>query len=465
MALGAIVVGFLFTLWCYGDAFPICWADELYFVQPAQNLAEGKGMGTTVLDDLLPGIAKRTYWQPPLYFLALSLWGKSFGFELSSARWFSRLQGALGLMLLFFVARRWGLPAGIGVFCVLWTAMDLPFQHSANIARMDMMALVWVLAAMLSFTEGLERCGAGCFLLAGSFSGLAVLTHLLAAPIVVILWVTLTLQKKWKGLLWFSLPLAFGLMAWLFYAVQDWTAFSGQIAAQISRKIALTHRLLMWFSFAKPPWILVMVLTCLAFWLKQLTIAPWQIAVLITAYLTVGIGGERPYIGWFAPFGCLTFGFLGAALLSKPSMRIVLWVCVFSLFAFQSARMVRNAVWFPREHREAMGFFQELSQTLPKGAKVVVGGTGPYPAFYLWRARRDLRLYTISPTPMDAKAWGRLIHQADYIVASWNPIEERMEGIPLYEPLSCQRPSRLWQVRTRYGTDHIALMPLKPQQP
>lgn len=34
-------------------------------------------MSTPALDNLLPGVAQHTYWQPHVYFLALAAWGQS----------------------------------------------------------------------------------------------------------------------------------------------------------------------------------------------------------------------------------------------------------------------------------------------------------------------------------------------------------------------------------------------------
>ena len=69
-----VIIGFVCLLSFYGYALLPFWPDEICFLQPAQNLAEGKGMGTPALDDLLPGISQRTYWQPPVYFLVLAVW-------------------------------------------------------------------------------------------------------------------------------------------------------------------------------------------------------------------------------------------------------------------------------------------------------------------------------------------------------------------------------------------------------
>ncbi len=119
IVLAVIVVGFLALLVYYGNRLPPPWCDDVFFIQPAENLAHGKEMGTPVLDGLMPSIATRTYWQPPVYLLALAAWGKVAGFELAAMRWFSRLVGALGLVLLFLLAQQWGLPPTLSLLPVL----------------------------------------------------------------------------------------------------------------------------------------------------------------------------------------------------------------------------------------------------------------------------------------------------------------------------------------------------------
>ncbi|MDT7894207.1 MAG: hypothetical protein RRA51_07800, partial [Armatimonadota bacterium] len=134
-----VIIGFVCLLSFYGYALLPFWPDEICFLQPAQNLAEGKGMGTPVLDDLLPGISQRTYWQPPVYFLVLAVWGKLVGFDVMSSRLLSRVCGVGILLLLWLLALRWGICSQLALICVIWTALDLTFQYNSNLGRMDTM--------------------------------------------------------------------------------------------------------------------------------------------------------------------------------------------------------------------------------------------------------------------------------------------------------------------------------------
>lgn len=150
--VGLLLIGFICLLNYYGYALLPFLPDEAFFLQPAQNLAEGKGMGTPALDNLLPNISERTYWQPPVYFLVLAMWGKVTGFDIMSSRWMSQICGVWVLLLLWLLMRQWGVSSWVALLCLLWTALDLHFQCNANIGRMDMLNALFLMACLFSFT-------------------------------------------------------------------------------------------------------------------------------------------------------------------------------------------------------------------------------------------------------------------------------------------------------------------------
>ncbi len=201
IALTSVSVGLLLMLNFYGTALPLPMPpDEAIYIEPAKNLAEGKGMGVDAYDELLPGIAQRAYFQVPVYFLALSLWGKLFRFDLEGVRLFSRVLGVVGLLLLFALARQWGLTNGVSLLCVLWTALDLTYQYNANFARMDTLCSVLLLTGLICFNAALSKNDARWFLLPGVFAASSVLTHPIALPVFIVLAGTLGWQRRWKGL-------------------------------------------------------------------------------------------------------------------------------------------------------------------------------------------------------------------------------------------------------------------------
>ncbi|MFA0768367.1 MAG: hypothetical protein OXFUSZZB_001695, partial [Candidatus Fervidibacter sp.] len=116
----------------YGDAWLVPWHDEVVIARLAQNWAMGKGFRNDLLEGVLTGAERRTFWQMPLYPMALALWGKVFGFDLNALRWLSRLLGMCGLLLTFALARRLGASPIWCALAMLWVASDLNFQFAAN---------------------------------------------------------------------------------------------------------------------------------------------------------------------------------------------------------------------------------------------------------------------------------------------------------------------------------------------
>lgn len=481
-ALVGISIGFLSLLCYYGNTFLPTSPDESVFIQPAQNLAEGKGMGTPMLGDLLPGIARRTYWQPPVYFLALSIWGRLFGFDLLSARWFSRLLGILGLMMLFALARKWGLPSGVSLLCVLWTALDLHYQYNANIARMDMLNLIFLLASLLAFTEGLKGDKDHAFFLSGIFATLATLTHLISVPLAFSLLIYLSLRCSTKKAIYFGLPLLLGFSVWFVYALQDWTAFIGQMALQFQRKgegglDALMLRLLfiaslipIWgvFPVNSPPiWLGLICVTVIALKRRISPLTDWQVFVIATAYLAAAIGGESWYVGWFVPLGYLMTGLWSNAFLERQrlansqwlmeqKLRMVLLAIALLWLGYQAMRVGQNFTGMSVMQRDIARFMDELPRLLPFKSTVLLHSI-PDPYLTLRHHRPDLHLYQISPTPMQPKALQRLKRRADFFIGVWEWASGRLSEPDHLKGLS-------WTMRAPSGAYRLWLVSLSPDR-
>lgn len=473
-AIVGVVAVFLVLLWHYGDVV-ILIPDEPPFIEPAKNLAEGRGMGTPVLDNLLPGISQRTYWYPPSYFVALSLWGKLFGFELSLVRWFNRFFGAIGLVLLFALACQWGLPAGIGVLCVLWTALDALYQYNFNSSGgMLNLATVFMLAMLLTFTAGCQKNRQGYFLLAGIFAGLMVLSHPLWAPVIVVLWGTCAWQRRWREIWIFSLPILFGLMAWLLYALQDWSSFIGQMTPQLSRKVGheFSHAFRNLFLSVKiapvwgvfpvnsPPWLIIIVMGLIAALRKHLTAQGWQFAVIFIAYLAICFGACVPaelwwYAGAFAPLGFLLVGLLWKSIARSPKERFVLSIVAMLWVGFQVIRIAPNIAAAPTIHHDAQRFFQALETELSPRATVLIF-SAPNPFFHLSRTRPDLHLYQIVGMVIDPYAFKRLKSRTHYFVGLW----EWMREDGLFRPEEAEQVKR-WMIRAPLGSFHVSLVTLR----
>ncbi len=460
--IGLFLVGFICLLNYYGYTLLPFWPDETFFLQPAQNLAEGKGMGTPALDDLLPRISQRTYWQPPVYFLALSVWGRLTGFNVISSRWFSRFCAVVVLVLLWFLARQWGIGKQLALICLVWTGLDLTFQYDANLGRMDALNVLWLMASLLAFTAH-ERNGkswqAG---MAGVFGALATLTHFVSILSVLTLGVILVWRRQWKALIWFSLPIAVGWVFWLAYAAQDWQSWFGQLGLQFSRKgeggfkVSLLRFFFLQnlvplhgvFTINSPPiWFVLLAMTFLAWLRKCLPLKDWQVAFFLSAFFSAALGGELWYVGWWIPFGYLLLSlWLHSVSMLFKQRAWILALCV-SLICWQLFKIGQVVSSVPILKRDIDKFFAEVPKVLPLGSKVLLHCL-PDPFPLLQNERPDLQLIQISPTPMLPEALNRVQSEADFFIGITKWAEGR--GLNLPEPWMewhFQAPEGTWSVR------------------
>jgi hypothetical protein len=459
-ALTAIVCGLLFLLHCYGTALLPFVPDESLFLQPAHGLAVGKGMGTPALDDLLPGIARRTYWQPPLYFLVAAAWGKLAGFEIVAMRWLSRLCAVGVIVLLWLLARQWGLERGWALLCVLWTALDLAFQYDANIARMDMLSALWLMGCLSAFTlhqrDGKEwQAG-----VAGVLGALATLTHLITLPTVTIVGLVLGWQRRKRSLVWFVLPIVMVWVFGLFYAAQDWQSWWGQLGAQFLRKgeaglEAIGLRLLFLQSllplfgvFATnmlPIWFPLVFLSLWSLGRKSSPLTLWQTSALSATYMAAALGGEVWYIGWWTPFGALLLGCWLNALSTQWSRHKIRWMVLgILLVGWQGVKVAQVWASLSTLSGDINRFFAEVQGILPEGATVILHSI-PDPFPVLQRTRHDLRLIQLSPTPMVRQALERNFQRAQYLVGITGWVKNRT-GIAL------GTVQKEWRFRASAGT-------------
>ena len=425
-----VIIGFVCLLSFYGYALLPFWPDEICFLQPAQNLAEGKGMGTPALDNLLPGISQRTYWQPPVYFLVLAVWGKLVGFDVMSSRLLSRVCGGGILLLLWLLALRWGICPQLALICVIWTALDLTFQYNSNLGRMDTMNAFWLMACLLTFTEHQRGGKIWQAAAAGFFGALATLTHFIAVPSVLTLALVLAWRKRWRDLLWFSFPILLGWGMWFIYAAQDWQSFWAQLCYQFARKgeSGFAGKLLH-FSFLQallplygvfvvnspPIWLPLTLVSALAWKQRALSLHGWQLAFLLAVYCSAAFGGELWYVGWFTPFGYLLLSLWFQQAFKENRWRFAL-VGLCLLWCSYQGFMVGQALSSVQGLKAEIDRFNfELAAVLPKGVQVLLHGVpDPFPT--LQRLRPDLRLIQLSPTPMPQEALRRTLRQSNFFV-------------------------------------------------
>ncbi|MER3501618.1 MAG: hypothetical protein C4295_09150 [Candidatus Fervidibacterota bacterium] len=447
--LAFLIVTFLALLCYYGETMMPVIPDESLFLQPAQSLAEGQGMGTPALDDLLPGISQRTYWQPPVYFLALAAWGEAFGFTIASTRWFSRFCAVGVLLLLWAMAKRFGASNGLAFLCVLWTSLDLAFQYNANRGRMDSLNALLILGSWLALEAHRRDGKVWQALLAGFMGSLATLTHFLAIPVTALMAISLFWRKQWLACLAFLLPFGIGWGFWLLYAMQDWHGFVAQLLLQFARKAEETDfagiAVKMLFLQSLVPLFGVFPVNTPPIWFALIAVSLWawhrhrlfggaQVAMWVALYVAAALGGEVWYVGWFIPFGYLLLTVWANFLWAQSPKRQILLAIGILWGGFQSVQVVRVFSAIPSLKAETERFQKEIVKVLPPQAKVILHSVpDPFPT--LRRVRPDLQLVQLSPTPMNPDTLQRLQEHYSFFVGieDWGKSRTRLSLQPQKE--------------------------------
>ncbi len=220
--------------------YPPVWPDEALFAEPARELLRHGTFGTPSLAGTLPGIEHHTWWMPPLHPLLLAAVFGLFGFGVGCARAVSGLLAVIAVVLAARLPARLGLPSRWGAVPVVMLVSDTVFLRAGLLARMDMLCLALVLAALLVGLPGPAkpdhaRAGWAC----GLLGGLALLAHPAALPPVAVF--LLARAVAWPQAAKRFLPRALvGLVLvtgpWLASAAVHRESAVGQLAAQMARK-------------------------------------------------------------------------------------------------------------------------------------------------------------------------------------------------------------------------------------
>lgn len=226
---------------------PMEWAQTM-IAAPAYKLATQGVYGS----DMFTGFyhaEERNYDHMPLYPLLLALAFKLFGLGVWPARLVSVLAGLAVILLTFHLGRQLydgavGLVAA-ALLCVLRLGLEpyesgIPLLDIARVIRFDVLVPVWVLASCSCFYRAHQRnawigyCGAGVL------AGLATLTHLYGAFILVVLIGVVLWDSGGRALFRPAISMivlgwALALLPYAIYVWQDSAAYRGQMLRHAAR--------------------------------------------------------------------------------------------------------------------------------------------------------------------------------------------------------------------------------------
>lgn len=468
---GAILLVYLLILNRYGSAIPPAMPpEEINFSGLARSIAEGRGAFFAIPSEIVPSPMEnpRRFYVPVLsYAFALSGWGSVWGFDLLPLRWFNRILGALDLLLLIGLARRWGVPRGLALLAAFWTSMDILYQMVGNMIRPEVFSLFGIFLGLWAFTDGWERKGMKWWLASGACFAVALFAHFWQA-FYIAAWLALALLwcRQWKGLAVFLAPSIAACFLWLLYVLQDWEwfRFLSQLMVQDKTSanwVVFVFRLLGLFTFQRiagvypsnsPVWVALLLTLTWAGIRRHLTAPPWIWGMFGVAYVVAYMNPHPWYAGWFTPFGYLALALFGSqVVLPRARGRAVPILLVLALLwsGYQVIQVARCWQAAPAIHQAHQVFFQELAAELPPGGAFWLRSV-PDPSFVLYESRRDLILYVMTGYPISLD----FLPQLDGIigVSGWISLSE----LP---PHRIRREWRMPGVVTDYSVLWVELLP------
>jgi 4-amino-4-deoxy-L-arabinose transferase-like glycosyltransferase len=425
---------------------PVVWPDEALFADPAIHLLRRGHLGTELMAPYLPGIAARTYWVPPLYFVVLAAVFAVAGVGVAAMRALSVAAAAGALAATWALGRRAGLDRAAACVPVALLAVDGVFLRGARLGRMDMLALALTLAAceraLALRTSARRRDG----VLAGLCAGLAVVTH----PFGAVAPAALALSLAWtppaerrRDLGWLLTGLVGPLAAWGAYILRDPASFAAQFGAQLARKSgrhpwsvdflarSLAFNLDQYRDAADPPgvdphvaagWLWGLGTAALAWAARRHAPVRLLLAVHLLSGLLALVSMEMWYPLFVLPTAALGVGVLFAdGLVALPARRGALAALAALCVLFAGRNLARQEAlrvrWTdPGAAADYDAWCARVGALLPRGATVFVS---VFPDAYLGLARRtDLRFRSFVPEglPVAPGAVQRGFAEATYVV-------------------------------------------------
>jgi 4-amino-4-deoxy-L-arabinose transferase-like glycosyltransferase len=424
--------------------YPPLWPDEALFADPAINLLHHGVLGTDVLSGILPGASRCTFLQPPLYYFFLWFVFSLAGVSALSLRFASLILGLAAAALTYFLGSRSGLGRWAALSPVMLLFLDTTFLRGSLIGRMDMLALVFILLALVldvgTWPPAAGAEGRKKMFLTGCVCSLAALAHPMGAvaPAAVGLRrVAFPEAPRWRILP----PLASGILAplalWVAYIVPHWkdftVQFGGQVLTKAGRNPLALHQMIHTFrtfleQYGKPGDPVLGVV-----WLAGLTglflAARRRRALLVLpacqlAIMGVAIwGGEIWYVLYLAPLTAIGLMHL-VWLAAEPGIwrKSAGWLAVLLALWFAQKNVLRTYLVnydvniSNRGETDYSWFCRQVSLSLPPNSTVLLSVT-PDPYFCL-KERPDLILREFLPKgfPVDPSKYRQWVLDSDYVV-------------------------------------------------
>jgi 4-amino-4-deoxy-L-arabinose transferase-like glycosyltransferase len=220
------------------------WWDEGLFADPASNLAFRGYLGASLQEPtgrpggmFLRDVGKYTFWNMPLYMVALAGWFKIFGFSIVSMRSMSILWGLILLISWFFIVKSLSQNKGLALLTVAVLALDYTVLISCSNGRPDCMTVALGSAAIAVYLSLREHSLSLAIACGTSLTAAATFTHPLGLiSLTGLVFVALYFDHRKLRLIHLPLagiPYAVAIFVWGLYIIQAPDVFFSQFSNSV----------------------------------------------------------------------------------------------------------------------------------------------------------------------------------------------------------------------------------------
>lgn len=227
------------------------WWDEGLLADPAINFRNFGHLGSTLMDPQgflsWPGVHQYTYWQFPLYLIALGAWFHLGPVNVVWVRLFSVMWACVYVSCWFVMVRRLSRNETLGLLIAAVVALDYAVITAASDGRMEMMCVGLGQLGLAYFVCNREKNWSRAILVAACCGATAVFCHPLGA--ICTMWIAAVVllnwrDIRWKGIALATLPYLIGLVLYAAYVMQAPQIFAAQGRAAYLYRVHEGHALL-----------------------------------------------------------------------------------------------------------------------------------------------------------------------------------------------------------------------------
>ncbi len=230
------------------------WWDEGVFADVSINLLHRGHLGSHVLYSYgyraWPQADRYTYWQFPLYLIALAGWFRLFTPTAESMRIFSVFWGCIYLFAWFLFVRKLGGSASLAWLVCTVVALDYAYLSAASDGRMDMMCAALGQAAIAAFVALKDSSWSRAVFAAACFGAASLFCHPMGALTNAMLVSVVILNSRkysWTGILKAAIPYLAGAALYGIYILQAPGVYIAQMRAatgyRVSTKLGLLRNI------------------------------------------------------------------------------------------------------------------------------------------------------------------------------------------------------------------------------